>query len=74
MKQELIQTDMSPSDLSIDEIDEYVRKSSFNSRSELIRYLLEKQILGIRTKIQDILLYVMLMVIIVMILVLLIAK
>lgn len=65
--QELIQTDMTPSDLSLDEIDEYADKYNFKSRSELIRYLLEKEILGVKTKIKDVVTYVMFLMIIAMI-------
>ena len=57
-----------------EDVEDHSRKHGFTTTSGYIQYLLEKDILGIRTKIHDILLYVMLMVIIVMILVLLIAK
>ena len=64
---ELIETDMKPSDLSLDEIDEYANKHGFKSRSELTRYLLEKEILGVKTKIKDKLTYITILMLMAMI-------
>jgi len=72
--QELIQTDISPSDLLLEDIDDYAANHGFKSRSELIRYLLEKEILGVKNKIKDKLTYVLLLLMIAMIVLLVLVR
>ena len=57
-----------------EDVEDYAKKHGFTTTSGYIQYLLEKDVLGIRKKVQGIIVYIMLMLIIVMILLMLIIK
>ena len=58
--------------LSWDDIDEYANKHGFNTTSGYIQYITEKEILGIRTKVKDMLNYALLLMIIAVVVMMLI--
>jgi len=71
MSQELIQVDVSPSGITISEVEKYARNHGFKSRSEFIRYLIEKEMLGFKTKLRDIVTYISLLLLFIIIFILL---
>lgn len=48
-------------DLFWDDIDKYARKKGFTTTSGFMQYLLEKEILGIKTKFKDKITYILLL-------------
>ena len=57
-----------------DDVDRYARKRGFKTTAGLVQYLLEREMFGFKTKIKDIITYIMFLVIMVMILLLLIVR
>lgn len=57
-----------------EDVEKYSRKHGFTTTSGFIQYLLEKEIFGFKTKIRDVINYVMLLMIMVMILLILIVR
>ena len=55
-------------ELDWDDIDEYAQKHGFSTTSGFTQYVFEKEILGVKTKIKDVINYVMLLLLMVMIL------
>ena len=60
---DLIQSDLVSSQLTSDDVETYAKKHGFKSKSEFVRYLLEKEILGLKTKIDDIITYILVLMI-----------
>ena len=50
-----------------DDVDKYARKKGFKTTSGLIQYLLERELLGVKTKIKDQITYILLLLMIGMI-------
>ena len=57
-----------------EDVENYSRKHGFTTTSGFIQYLLEKEILGFKTKIKDVINYVMLLTIMVMVLLMLVIR